>query len=297
MQYRTREYLTHPYFTIRKTMSKSLLFLSRLSSIAGDFLEPNKWLSREDKRILLRNRELKDVYKGKRCFILGTGPSLNKCNLDFISDEISIGINSIWHHKDFHKWEPKAICYIHPIREEFEKSSSWELYFREFRKKVNKSILFTRLKEKEIIRGRDLFPKDRVRYLEFGKAMHKTNKFDFDLTHTIPGSKTVAQTAIVTAIYMGCNPIYLLGLNHNWLSYRGKTPHFFNNDSAIIEEEIGNTDFDTYDVLCKEQILVWQAYMAIKRNSDRLGVEIYNASADSFLDIFPFVKYEELFNK
>ncbi len=39
----------------------------------------------------MRNR-----YLGKRCFILGNGPSLKKMNLDCLKDEITIGSNGIY---------------------------------------------------------------------------------------------------------------------------------------------------------------------------------------------------------
>ena len=38
----------------------------------------------------------KDAYKGKRCFLIGNGPSLNKLDLTKLKDEITIGVNSIY---------------------------------------------------------------------------------------------------------------------------------------------------------------------------------------------------------
>ena len=35
-------------------------------------------------------------YKGSRCFIIATGPSLNKTNMSLIKDEISFGVNTFF---------------------------------------------------------------------------------------------------------------------------------------------------------------------------------------------------------
>ncbi len=43
-----------------------------------------------------RLKKFKDIHKGQRCFIIGTGPSLNKTNLSLIKDEISFGVNTLY---------------------------------------------------------------------------------------------------------------------------------------------------------------------------------------------------------
>jgi hypothetical protein len=47
----------------------------------------------ENERRLLAFR---DKHKGQRAFILGNGPSLNKCNLTLLANEITFGVNSIF---------------------------------------------------------------------------------------------------------------------------------------------------------------------------------------------------------
>jgi hypothetical protein len=41
------------------------------------------------------------IYKNQRCFILGTGPSLKKQDVDLIKDEILIGVNGICLWKEY----------------------------------------------------------------------------------------------------------------------------------------------------------------------------------------------------
>ena len=49
------------------------------------------------KRIIRGNprvKRFKDIHKGERCFIIGTGPSLNLINFNLIKDEIIFGVNT-----------------------------------------------------------------------------------------------------------------------------------------------------------------------------------------------------------
>ena len=45
----------------------------------------------------MKNNLIKNYYKDKRnrCFILGTGPSLNDIDLNKLKNEITIGVNQI----------------------------------------------------------------------------------------------------------------------------------------------------------------------------------------------------------
>ena len=43
----------------------------------------------------------KNIHKDKRCFIVGTGPSLNDVDMSFLKNEITIGVNLILLKEDF----------------------------------------------------------------------------------------------------------------------------------------------------------------------------------------------------
>ena len=295
MQNRITEYLAHPFFTIRKTISKSLSVLSRLCNITSDILEPNKLLSREDRRILSRNRELENKYAGKRCFIIGTGPSLNKCDLGFLKNEVSIGLNSIWHHEHLGSWEPNAICFVEPTA--YSGSDNWDKYFRKFREKIKKSILIAPLKGYNGVVSNKLFPLERTFFICPGKDYSKLKHYTFDLTKPVSTMQTVVFAGIETAIYMGCDKIYLLGIDHDWATYRGKPPHFYNNNNIVIDEEVGDTSIYSYDFILREGVKLWSSYQGLRKFALKKGVEIYNASEGSFLDVFPFINYDSIFEK
>ena len=43
-----------------------------------------------------RIREFRDAYKGRRCFIIGNGPSLRRMDLSPLRDEVTFGLNRIY---------------------------------------------------------------------------------------------------------------------------------------------------------------------------------------------------------
>lgn len=61
---------------------------------AWSFLEYN--LSPAGRRSARRLRELRDTYKGRRCFIIGNGPSLRQMDLSPLRDEVTFGLNRIY---------------------------------------------------------------------------------------------------------------------------------------------------------------------------------------------------------
>ena len=42
-------------------------------------------------------KSLHNKFAGKRCFIVGNGPSLNKLDLNLLKDEFSFAVNSIYY--------------------------------------------------------------------------------------------------------------------------------------------------------------------------------------------------------
>jgi len=59
----------------------------RIPELPDAYLHP--WRRESIKRL----GELKDIHKGKRAFIIGTGPSLKKTDLSKLKNEITFGLN------------------------------------------------------------------------------------------------------------------------------------------------------------------------------------------------------------
>ena len=71
---------------------------ARLSYAYRDRIQPaiealTYGLARDGRRSRRRLEELRDQYRGKRCFIIGNGPSLAKMDLARLRDEYTFGLN------------------------------------------------------------------------------------------------------------------------------------------------------------------------------------------------------------
>lgn len=77
-----------PYKDLWNPTEKALKDLSFRYRMAADGFP----MTENEKRILSWN----DAYAGKRAFLIGNGPSLNKLDLTKLKNEITIGVNSIY---------------------------------------------------------------------------------------------------------------------------------------------------------------------------------------------------------
>ena len=56
-----------------------------------------------DRNILVQNKSLYNIHRGERCFILGTGTSVNDIDMSILGAEYSFCSNFLSYHKDFKK--------------------------------------------------------------------------------------------------------------------------------------------------------------------------------------------------
>jgi len=115
-----------------------------------------------------------------------------------------------------------------------------------------------------------------------------------DLTGIVPSVMNVSQFGIMAAMYMGCSPIYLLGLDHDWLSHRGMDRHSYDGvavDHPQAEQNLGKY---SYRVLMECQLKLWYGYESILRVANIAGIRIVNATRGGFLDVFEREDYDSL---
>ena len=62
------------------------------------------------------------------------------------------------------------------------------------------------------------------------------------VTRPIPFPFGTAQLAIMAVMFMGCTPIYLLGLDHDWLAHRGQETHFYSGTSLENHRTAGGSE-------------------------------------------------------
>lgn len=269
---------------------------SFFEQIAFD-LEQRTLLTDTDREILQRNKILLNCHRAKRAFVIGNGPSLNTQDLSLLKNELTFVTNGFWRHSILKTWQPASLLLADP--EYFTRASAWAEEFMGMRRAVTGGIFFVPLWAHSVVKSQGLLSSDRTFYAAFYSNMARTRKFQIDLTKPIPGCQTVPLFAITVALYMGCNPIYLLGMDHDFLVKTINMPHFYQKDD--IEGKAMQYQCDagcglwSYDQWMVAVLDMWRGYRNLKGMAEAKGHDIYNATAGGYLDVFPRIKYENLF--
>lgn len=148
-----------------------------------------------DKRHL---ESLRGKFSGKPILIVGNGPSLNKTPLDSFGTIPSIGMNKIDMLFPRVNWRPSMIMCTNNlvVRQHSNQFAALDVpvYLawksRWFLKKKSANIHFFNIKEKE--------------------------EFCVDAVAGVGAGATVTYAALQFAYHMGCNPVILVGVDHNF---------------------------------------------------------------------------------
>lgn len=253
-------------------------------------------LSKDEKTLIKKNFDYNNCHKGQRCFIIGNGPSTNNQDLTLLSDDLTFVMNGFWKHPIVDTQQPKYYFLADPLF--FDGSIPMKEFFTRLSSKIKKSKYFVPLSAKKVIERDSLLPQEFTHYIAFNGSLAEGNIQKIDFTQTVPGVQSVSQFAIMAALYMGCNPIYLIGLDHDWLAHRGQDQHFYQ-DKTVENHPKANGDLmkTTYKSEMESMLKLWKGYETIKLIAEKQQIQIYNVTNGGFLDVFPRKQYESLFKQ
>ena len=282
-------------------LRSSFFLLSKrlLERTAGGLLRvanqlPTSRLSTEQKVIISKNELFKNKHAGQRGFVIGTGPSIQTQDLRPLANEITFSLSGFWKHPIVREWRPTYYCFSDPLL--FDGSAPTCEFFKTINENIPDSTFFVPLSSRESIERNRLLPPDKTQYVAFRGDLSENPVSDLDLTQFVPGVMNVAQLCIMAAIYMGLSPIYLMGLDHDWLSHRGETRHFYAGHAGLEKHpEVKPLLADwSYRFLMECQLVGWKAYENLRILAERKNTQIFNATNGGFLDVFERVDYREL---
>lgn len=206
--------------------------------------------------------------QGKRCFIIGNGPSLNVDDLEKIKKEDCFACNHIEKIFDKTSWRPKYYTVQDAyFADEINPSEYKKIFLSSYYLRKNKfdkrKCIGLNVKEKL---GKD--------YPEFNEKVY----------NYIYDGGTVVYTNMQLAVFMGYSQIYLLGIDNDFMILvddKGKTIHregknHFYDDSEHKERERNATNIKKLN----------NAYRTAKNYCDFHNIKIYNASKGGKLDIY-----------
>jgi hypothetical protein len=154
-------------------------------------------------------RAFRDCHRGRRCFILGNGPSLQRTDLAPLADEITFGVNGIFYMT--HQCGFAPTYYVvednHVFADNLERIEAVEATARFFPSKYRPIIAPSP--------GTYFLPTDWSFY--WGSSeWYETPRFSHDVAEVIFAGQTVTFLNIQLATYMGCSEIYLVGIDFEY---------------------------------------------------------------------------------
>jgi hypothetical protein len=253
-----------------------------------DYSTQARTLLRNHASLFERNEIFRDKHKGRRCFVIGNGPSLNGQDLSPLGDELTLVTNAFCRHPILKEWTPTYYFITDPTY--FDGSERSRKLLLETRERVPSTTFFVPFYAHEALSKGDLLPAEQTYYVATLGGKEDRWSARPDLTRITPGMQTVVQLAIMAAMFMGCSPIYLLGLDHDWLCHPQDHTNFY-------QKEEGASKKWQYRPLMEAVLIMWQIYEMLDRIAAAEGISILNATRGGFLDVFERIEYESVVHK
>ena len=228
---------------------------------------------------LVKLSEYKDKFKGKRCFVIGTGPSLTAEDLNLLANEFTFASNSIFRYFEKTDWRPDyySVC-----------DRTYYL--------ANKGGI-----DSVTVKKQKFFPLDFALNFGFNKeyryylrtyyaSVHP--EFQPNPLHAFQEGGTVTYHLLQLAVMMGFSEIYLLGIDFNYSLHRD------NKGNIIRDDKVKDYAFDdkaaNYTIPNLEASYL--AYCSAEEYCKKHNYEmrIYNATRGGKLEVFKRVNLDEI---
>jgi hypothetical protein len=274
-----------PTRLIRSVITKNKFF----DHIGVSFNKDGKKVIRHLDGYQTRLASYRDKFAGKRCFILGNGPSLNKMDLRPLANEITMGANGIFHNFDRLGFTADFVFF----------QDNEQTFLR--RKEINRfhdSVKIAGLNNAYFVK-RDkgtLFFNPRHDFQE-----GKVPRFSYEFPSVVFLGGTVSYVMMQWAYFLGCTEVYVLGIDHNY----GELPNLFPPGKIKITEEnihlvkglhVDTNYYKVGDVIGVPDVSIQdRAYQNANTAFMKAGRKICNAGVDSKLAAFEQVGFESLF--
>lgn len=237
-------------------------------------------------------KTLKGIYAGKRCFIIGNGPSLRAEDLDKLKGEYSFAANRIFEILDQTKWRPSfyLIVDIECLHDVYPVLSKYDL-----------GHMFIRVdeKDKQDEKKNLDYPIEKMTriFLDTDGCFkvyqniwnHWSSYISEDVSNHFSNGCTVTFESIQLAIYMGFTEIYLLGVDFNYSVRRDAEGKLYKDDH--IQDYFNGKK---YDATIFNYNSMLHAYQIAREYCDNHDIVIKNATRGGKLEVFERVDFDEI---
>jgi hypothetical protein len=230
----------------------------------------------------------RNAYQGERAFIIGNGPSLTKCNLHLLKDEITFGVNSIFLHEDNMGFRPSyyVVEDVFVAEDRAEQINSYHGPVKFFGNYLNYCL---EADEKTI------WLNIKFDYRDYENFPH----FSCNANRSLWVGGTVSYICMQLAYYMGFSKVYLLGFDHSYI-IPNDVDRLSTTELKSVSKDPNHfhTDYfgKGYRWHTPQTERMEKCYRKAKCIFEANGRKIYNATIGGKLEVFERVNYTELFN-
>jgi hypothetical protein len=268
----------HVFLATLKARQRMLLSISHLELDADIYLfegDDDDIFAQYDFHYNGEIAALRNIHQGEPAFIVGNGPSLNDTDPRLIKKGITFAANAIYL---MHTFEPNY-------------------YFCD-----DTYVAEQRKDEINALKWKKFFPVDQQRFLDNGtfyngKRVPWINNFSEDFADYIELNASVSFTMIQMAFHMGCNPVYLIGMDHSYQNLLDSSTQVGN---TMVSNTADHSHFHKdYFAAGTKWHYPWiermdHAFELSLEHFKKNKRDIYNATCGGNLEVFPRIDYSRL---
>ena len=265
-----------------------------------------KYYNKRIAKTLDMNKEFENKYAGKRCFILGNGPSLKDEDLSVLKDEYVFTVNQFARKENFEEVKSNFHLWVDPVFFKIDHHNTGDLELLNTMVKISDNnpdvVCFYPYVQIDFVKRFKLDEKLNIRYFMPHEKMsfYMSRKIRWD--KYVPKFGTIVQYCISLAIYMGFKEIYLLGCDCTSLLVNFKSALDENDDKdyaySLSENEkkrmkkmVSDTKLENYISITLE---LFRDYRLLYEYCNNNGIKLVNCSCKTVLDSIPRIPLKEV---
>jgi len=231
-----------------------------------------------------RIQELRGRYAGRRCFVIGGGPSLAQTPLDLLTNEITIASNAIFLLFGESSFRPT----FYTVED--------QLVAEDRATAINQLRGMTKIFPADVLRF--LKEDEDTIYVNFKRGEYDDfPKFSDRLDEVVYWGGTVTFMNLQLAWHIGCREVYLVGIDH---SYQSPSTKDKMNGNVITSQSADVNHFHPdyfgpgYRWHDPRVDRMERGYLEARQFFTENGGVIYNATIGGKLEVFPRVSLEDV---
>ena len=251
-----------------------------------------------------QNRELKNKYKGDRCFIIGNGESIRGQDLSLLKNEITLVTNEFYKYDKYSEISPDYYVMVDSAYFNPETGKSLCKGIDNLKRNDHKPVFVVPYGRQKLIQEEYKWNEwTKVYYLDMVMSFVDGETKLWDITKTVPSPQNVVQVAMLLATYMGFGEINLLGIEQTNIldtinMYLGNVASHY---AYKEDEEASAASIKAATHIPLEKNLlgyarIFHLYREIYNLCQVQGIKVYNCTPGSLVDSIPYRNYEEIFS-